>query len=632
MAQEDPRTLYDQKMGEESGIASIERVGNAGNYSYHFREEEAEESVMFIDLRSAMRFCNWKENGEQKDLATMEHGVYELNGDQLVSLNIDETTTCFLPSEQDEKFSSMEGVCLRLGSFEDPASWLRSNQVVFHLKGRLENMVASLSHEEPSSLEQDAGYVAGSIAAIAAVATCFKYRDGFCPGRAGDKRIPDPHAKTRLRDITANGSADGDEGDEQRGDSSQLHARERTTTSPSTGALNETEEQLFKKETQAIIDHQILPRTQKFDQFEHEDPKYVAFMKNNFEKNFEYKKRTDALEKLIEPYMAKLDKSVRQATSPTLIGRIVCVVRDPLAKEHAGVMNTARKYCSDFDASWARALEGTQKQHDCFLNLQLKDNWINTTFLDLVREKEQGINTSLNEGAVGEVYTLRTRAIKKFFEQTFRREFAADREELARLAEETKAKLSGYYQQVEALHFWDPSLSQQTAERAQGLLELAHEETEILLNAYRAWKSKMERVIARAGQRYDAVNHQWPPDEESSITAEQKKLVEHAISLVHTKHEINPFYPSEEEEQRYYQQWIQSQYNEIQQELYEQRSFLWLTTYTSAIKRTLPEHEKEVLRYFLSVVEYSPFDFIRDKAAALRKELDPDLENSDDSF
>ena len=52
MAQEDPRTLYDQKMGEESGIASIERVGNAGNYSYHFREEEAEESVMFIDLRS----------------------------------------------------------------------------------------------------------------------------------------------------------------------------------------------------------------------------------------------------------------------------------------------------------------------------------------------------------------------------------------------------------------------------------------------------------------------------------------------------------------------------------------------------------------------------------------------------
>jgi len=42
VSQEDPRTLYDQKMGEESGVASIERLGSPGNYSYRFNEEQAE--------------------------------------------------------------------------------------------------------------------------------------------------------------------------------------------------------------------------------------------------------------------------------------------------------------------------------------------------------------------------------------------------------------------------------------------------------------------------------------------------------------------------------------------------------------------------------------------------------------
>ncbi len=314
VAQEDRHTLYDQKMGEESGIASIEQLGTPGNYSYRFNKEQAEESVMFVDLRSAMRFCNWKENGEEEDPVTTEHGVYELEGDQLVSVHIDDTTNYFLPSEQDEEFSSMEGICLRLGSLEDPASWLRSNQVVFHLKGRLENMTASLSHEEPSSLKQDAGYVLGTLAGIAAVAACFKYRDGFCPGRAGYERIsdPDPDAETRLRDMTANRLAGGGEGDERRRDLSQLQAREETTPSASAAALDETKEQFFKKETQAIIDHQILPRIQMTDrafrsnsaardQIQLAEPfktrvagvrangeKYIQFFKNNFEKICNY--------------------------------------------------------------------------------------------------------------------------------------------------------------------------------------------------------------------------------------------------------------------------------------------------------------------------------------------------------
>ena len=651
VAQEDPRTLYDQKMGEESGVASIERLGSPGNYSYRFNEEQAEESVMFVDLRSAMRFCNWKENGEQEDPATTEHGVYEFEGDQLVSVHIDETTNYFLPSEQDEKLSSIEGICLRLGSLEDPASWLRSNQVVFHLKGRLENMEASLSHEEQSSLEQDAEYVAGTIAAIAAVATCFKYRDGFCPGRAGYERIPDCHAETRLRDITANGSAGGGEGDEQRRNPSQLHAREGTTTSASAPVPEEIREKRLHTEVQSFINQQILPRTQAVDLIlEHRisgeliEPfkseaawvrangeKYIQFFKNNFENIFQCQARTDALGKLMEAYTTKLEQAVKQPTSPTMIGRIASVVSDPLAAEHKNIMAAANKYCSDFDAGWAKAVAATQTQHGFFEELQVKGDWLNAAFPDLVREKTESINTSLNEGAVGELRTLRTCSIKKFFEQTFRKEFVADQRAIERLTEAAKAKLPEWYQQVEELRFWSPDQAESAAQQAEGLVQLAHEETATLMNAYEDWKNKTEYVITRARQHYDAVNHQWPREEESSITAEQKQLVRHAISLVNKGHEIAPCYPSEEEEQGYYQQWIQKQYDKIQQALYDKRSYFSVDTYTSPIKGTFPEREKEVLRYFLNGVDASPVDFIREKAAVLRKELDPDLGSSDDS-
>ena len=360
--------------------------------------------------------------------------------------------------------------------------------------------------------------------------------------------------------------------------------------------------------------------------------KYIQIFKNNFEKIFEYQKRTAGLVELMEPYIEKLEQSVRQPTPPTVVGRIVSILSDPLAKKHAAIMAAAQKYCGDFDASWTNAVEATQKQHGIFKELQIKEAWIKTTFPDLVREKEVGISSSLGEGDVGELSTLRTRSIKKFFDQTFRREFAADREELVRLAEVAKAKLPGWFQQVEALHFWDGSRANSTGHEAQELAQLAHQETEILLNALRAWGSKTERVMARAGQRYDAVNHQWPTDEESSITPEQKELVEHAVSLVHTEHEIAPFYPSEQEEQGYYQQWIQRQYEKISEKLKQQRSYFSVDTYTSLIKGTVPEHEKEVLRYFLNGVDASSVDFIRVKAAALRAALDPDLEDSDESF
>lgn len=658
MAQEDPHSLYDQKMGEESGVPSIQRLGTPGNYSYRFNEGQEEESVMFVDLRSAMRFCNWKENGEQEDPATMEYGVYEFNGDELVAVRIDDTTNYFLPSEQDEKFSAMEGICLRLGSLEEPASWLRSNQVVFHLKGRLENMRASLSHEEQTSLEQDAGYVLATVAGIAAVATCFKYRDGCYPGRAGYERIPDRDVETRQREMTANGSGEGGGGDAslaQRGNSQDLHVRERNTSSAPTAALNETQEQLFKKEAQSIIDQQILPRTQMTDRafrsnsaahdqiqlalpfkdrvtaVRVEGEKYIQFLKNNFEKIFEYQKRTDELGKLMEPYMEKLAGAVCQQMTTTILDRATSFRSGLLDDQHADIMQAAQKYCSDFDASWTKALEATEKQHECFAELQIKETWINTTFPNLVREKEAEVNSVLREGAIGEMSGLRISAIKKFFDKTFKEEFAAGRQDLTRLVEAAAIKVPGWYQQVEALHFWDDTRAEATMEEAQALMQVAYQKTETLWVAFNDWNAKTERVIARAEQRYDAVNHSWPHEEELSITAEQHALMIKAVNDVNVHHEVISHYPSEAKEQCYYQQWIQSQYNKIQQALCDQRSYFSIDTYTSPVKGTLPENEKRVLRYFLNAVDSSPVDFIRAKAAALRKELDPDSDESDDS-
>lgn len=636
VAQEDRHTLYDQKMGEESGVASIERFGVPGNYSYRFNEEQAGESVLYVDLRSAMRFCNWKENGEQEDPATTEHGVYELDGDQLVSVNIDDTTNYFLPSEQDGKFSSMEGVCLRSGLLEDPASWLRSNQVVFHLKGRLENMAVALSHEEQTSLEKDAGYVLGTLAGIAAVATAWKYRDRCYPGRAGYERIPDAEVERRRRDVT-DGRPGGEEDASslvQRGYSLHLHVQE--SASSSQLSAPEPREKLLHVEAQTLINQEITPRMERINRFQHESPKYVDFMKTSFENIFQFRQRTQDLGALMEPYMEKLDQAWKNTTSPTMIRRAVSLINDRLAREHANIMTAARNYCSDFDASWANAREAAQKQHDCWIELQNKENWINTTFPDLVRVKGEGINYSLNEGAVGEVKTLRTGSIKKFFDTTFRKEFETDQRDMVTLAEVAKAKFPGWWQQVEELRFWDAALSERATQCAQELVQLADAETETLLNAYHVWEDKTERVMTRAGQRYDAVNHHIPPYSEGKtrMSEADHALMIKAVDHVNLQHEVESFYPPKEQEEVYLKTWVEAQYNRIAEVLKQQRgyfSLFSLSTYTSPLKGTLPESEKEILRYFLTIVASSPVDFIREKAVALQHALDPDLDESESS-
>lgn len=622
VAKEDQHTLYNQKMGEEASPACIERFGVPGTYSYRFSKSQGEESVVYVDLRSAMRYCNWKENGEQEDPATTEYGVYELEGDKLVSINITEITNYFLPSKQDEQFFSLEGNCLQLGSLEDPVSWLRSNQVVFHLKERLENRSSSLSYEEQASLKQDAQYMLETLAVIAVGVTCFKYRSPCYAGRLGYERISDENQEKRLREFTADPLNGTGGADQQRGVSTQLHLSEGMSSQLS---VAEPREKLFQQEAQTFINQEVFPRTQKIERFQHESPKYVQFMKTNFKNIFQEHKRTKELSDLMEPYIKKLEDLWKQPTTPTIKNQILAFINDPLAREHKQIMMAAQKYCNDFNASWKKALETTTKQHDFFTELEEKENWINAVFLGLVSEKEAEINHILKDGAIGEIKNQRIMQIRKFFDHTFKNEFVDDKNQIEQAAAVAKAKFFEWRQQFEALCFWDSNLSERATEYAQQLLLLANGETEKLLNAYRIWVTKTESVIERARRRYDAINHQIPPYSETEITIshDDYKLMTKIMSDLYLQHEIYSYYPLEQEEQAYLSRRVEEQYNKISEALALQRSWVSPTAYTLLAKNNLPENEKKVLRYFLNILDRSQIDFVREKAAVLRQELDP---------
>jgi hypothetical protein len=174
------------------------------------------------------------------------------------------------------------------------------------------------------------------------------------------------------------------------------------------------------------------------------------------------------------------------------------------------------------------------------------------------------------------------------------------------------------HQQVNSLDFCHEQYDQVIRPEAESILAAAHDQTERLFQSYLDLKKKIEAIIARASQRYDAVNHQWP-EGDLPITPEQKKLVDDAASWVNTLRETHPFYPEESaREQKYLEGWVQEQYVKIRSKLQEGRSLI------NQWRPELLESEKKVLRYFLAGVANSQIDFIREKAVVLRKELDPE--------
>lgn len=650
VAKADPHILYSERMGEESGIALVERVGEPGNYSYHFREDQADEPVMFVDIRSAMRFCNWKENGEQEDTATTEHGVYELEMDRLIAVHIDEKTNYFLPEEND-KIASEYHPCLKLGSLEDPASWLRSDELVFHLKGRLENIGSFLRQEKPASERswpEDVGYGVAAITGMVAVAVEWKYRNTSYFRRAPDESV--------LEQIDENGVTREAMRNKTEQDQSEIDSLglENSRSAPTTAVPQEKKEQRFYREAQTIINQKIYSRTQMMgrallltsgsrDQIQLDEPfeervnavrvqgtKFIQFFKNNFEKIFDYQNRTKMLEKLMEPYMKKLKEKIHDSISSGLLSKTLTFIHDPLPLEHQNIIEAAEKYCADFDESWKQAFEATTLEHRFFEEFQLKVDWINK-FSELIQTVQTTVNTELEEGAVGEIRNLRTCAIKQFFDITFRKQFDGTQQLIETQRQEALAKVPGWHQELEALSFWNRTSSEQAQLDAQAIVDAAHQETETLVNAYNDWRFQTGDVIRRAGQRYDAVNHVFPQfGEDLNITENQRKLIIEAVNGVNLKLEIQSCYPTQEQEQLYLERWVQEQYNTVVGKLKSSRGWIQvLTSPQKALTGELMDHEKDAVRWFLDVLESSPVDFIQAHGKSLKEQLASESDDSD---
>ena len=93
-------------MASDPTIASIERKGDSGYYSYSVIDRRNDFPITYVNLFSALRFCNWLEHkypliiiaGEEDSIT--ETGTYTLDGDNQIS-NPSVHTTWYLPSEDE---------------------------------------------------------------------------------------------------------------------------------------------------------------------------------------------------------------------------------------------------------------------------------------------------------------------------------------------------------------------------------------------------------------------------------------------------------------------------------------------------------------------------------------------------
>lgn len=93
VAASDPHHLYDEKMAADLEGGCILRSGVVGSYHYDLLIRKQNTPISFLSPLDAMRYCNWLENAsiassENIDGAT-EHGSYELQDDQLISMKPD---------------------------------------------------------------------------------------------------------------------------------------------------------------------------------------------------------------------------------------------------------------------------------------------------------------------------------------------------------------------------------------------------------------------------------------------------------------------------------------------------------------------------------------------------------------
>lgn len=102
---DDPHGLYDPRMS--SGLGGILRLETDDGFDYQPAPGRAQRPVNFVDLASAMRYCNWLHNGSGPGADT-ENGAYRLSN----ALKRNMSARYFLPSEDE----------WRKAAFHDPTA------------------------------------------------------------------------------------------------------------------------------------------------------------------------------------------------------------------------------------------------------------------------------------------------------------------------------------------------------------------------------------------------------------------------------------------------------------------------------------------------------------------------------
>ncbi|MFI0347811.1 MAG: formylglycine-generating enzyme family protein [Chthoniobacterales bacterium] len=107
VAADDIYHLYHEKMGTDPAVASIQRSGVPTNYSYSIIHNEALDRgslpITYVSYYSAMRFCNWLQNGQPTGAEgpeTTETGAYTLNGTNVL-VTVRENASWRLPTEDE---------------------------------------------------------------------------------------------------------------------------------------------------------------------------------------------------------------------------------------------------------------------------------------------------------------------------------------------------------------------------------------------------------------------------------------------------------------------------------------------------------------------------------------------------
>lgn len=637
VAKEDPFALYDQKMGCEEEGGMIKRIGEPGRYRYFFCESQQEESVTYVNLLSAMRFCNWKENGEKEDPLTMEYGVYELEGEKLLRLNLNERTRYMLPSQQSEE-DDLQRPCLRLEESCPEDFSLRSNQVVFHVETYFENQSSVFSKEEQNTLWDNAEYLIGTVAALATIASyvnCPQYCSLIERPKERMITVPLEEVPVQQNEVVEEGGLNAIE--ESKSDSLVLSHRER-----------QTQEQQFFQEIEAIVKKDLLQRANLANLLEHhqvsrnvasqqtdvfreewewvldQGEPFVSFLKKNFSDRFPSSKIKE-FEKKVEVYNTELEEKIndqRRRKGESLQSRALSAIHhswdgvvDALADKHKAILKEVKEFCYSFDEHWTLAKKATCLQVNSYRSIKEYSETDEVWFYDRINAIDENIKNYFDNLDASQ---LKKNALKKYFEDTFRKELKSSRDyyflQVGCLQKKATVMLEGIKKFLLCGFDSDTAFRELTEEYQHELAK----ESESLIKELLDGENRLGEMFLSTERYYDATHHTFPPlteeERQLGITEDQIRLIAREADRVNNRYALSS-YPREGEEEKHLAACVKEQYQAIVAALKANREL------SSSFYSGVLDREKPLLHYFLKILEASPFGLIREEAASLKQQL-----------